>query len=662
MSWSLAIDFGTTHTAAAVASDGKIHRLEFDDGQARIPSLIWIGEDGTVYVGKAAQRQRGIAPHRMINEPKSDLGVHSTITVEGRDHPTAELVGELLKSVVEEAIRRYGGRPREIRLTHPAGWGPDRIAALKSAAAAAGITDPVLVPEPEAAAFALATQLQPGQKLAVYDFGGGTFDTAVLERTKAGFALSGVPGGREIGGERFDDRLLTYLGKSISYDYSEQWEQLRKGESTSAKRKAADLRAEVREAKEELSRYESQHIKLPFEDADPVLISRPEFEELIEDDVEATFELLEQTIADANLSADQLQGIYLTGGSSRIRLVENIGRRRYGDRLVTRDDPKMVVALGALGWEPGERKGPPPPPKRKSDGGGKPVKVPPERTVEAPDGGSAKTGVIEPPEGSTAERTVTIGALAVLVAMAVGSFLPFVQGANYWEYFEGASPLIFIQIVATYLLLPLIALGAYRLLAARPMAAAITMAAFAGVAVYDLIDLPGLRGYDYDSGIGAVILTLGSATALGLLLYVARQADLRLPLREVDPPRKVLPSAAAGLGAVLLVAAIAGSWDEALGIDKAYWSALLALVLISATALVVSRTTASALSLAVTSFATFWWFVPVGSFFSDYAEADSTALLALGGSVLCLASCLATIAWSWPVSWSRRATDSRPPA
>src|SRR5262249_13814418 len=148
--------------------------------------------------------------------------------------------------------RQQGERtPADIRLTHPAGWSDTRLAVLKDAAERAGLPAAAMVPEPVAAAIRIAFQATaPGQQIAVYDFGGGTFDAAVLRRTYHAFEVPGPPAGRDpLGGEDIDERIIDYVGELVGEEQSEKWQQIRKPADVIWRRAAAGLHAEVQRAK-----------------------------------------------------------------------------------------------------------------------------------------------------------------------------------------------------------------------------------------------------------------------------------------------------------------------------------------------------------------------------------------------------------------------------
>jgi hypothetical protein len=268
-----------------------------------------------------------------------------------------DVIAAILRQVVNEALSLSGGEPpTEIRLTHPARWGQTRLEKFGQAAAAAGIENPRFVPEPVAAAVHFATErLSTGEHVAVYDLGGGTFDTAILERTEESFVVVGRPGGdEELGGEDFDDLLYRHLGEQLDGD---TWYTLRN--STGPGERAwpqanRELLRHAKQAKEGLSRHSQYEFYLPQPIDHEFLATAQEFERLIGPTLRGTGAELERTILAAGLQPAALEAIYLAGGSSRIPLVGRIIQERLGVVPNQLDDPKAVIALGAarLGASP----------------------------------------------------------------------------------------------------------------------------------------------------------------------------------------------------------------------------------------------------------------------------------------------------------------------
>jgi actin-like ATPase involved in cell morphogenesis len=350
--WRLGIDFGTSYTVAAVAADGAVNVVDVEsNGRDRIPSSVFLTEDGQLLVGSAAQHQAVFAPERYEPTPKRLLN-EGSVFLGDRMVPVAELAAAMLLRVYTEACRQQGERaPEVIRLTHPADWGETRLVVLREAVERAGLSEVTLVPEPVAAAVRIAFRAtSPGQQIAVYDFGGGTFDAAILRRTHGDFEVAGPPAGRDpLGGEDIDARIVDYLGGLLSVDHADEWRQLRNPGDVNWRRAAAGLRGEVQRAKETLSEVGACQLWVPGLDCD-VQLTRAELDEMITADVEATVDTFEVALRDAEVGAEQLAGLYLVGGSSRIPLVASTLWRRLGVRPMVQDNPKSVVAMGAAGW------------------------------------------------------------------------------------------------------------------------------------------------------------------------------------------------------------------------------------------------------------------------------------------------------------------------
>jgi hypothetical protein len=261
-----------------------------------------------------------------------------------------DVIAAILREVVNEALSLSGGEaPEEIRLTHPARWGRRRLEKLGLAAAMAGIENPTFVPEPVAAAVHFASErLSVGEHVAVYDLGGGTFDTAVLERTEEAFRVIGQPGGdEELGGEDFDDLLYRHLGEQLDGD---TWARLRHNAGPGERawpQANRELLRHARRAKEGLSRQSEHEFYMPQPIDREFRATASEFERLIGPSVRGTAAELERTILAAGLKPTELEAIFLAGGSSRIPLVGRIIQERLGVVPNQLDDPKAVIALGA---------------------------------------------------------------------------------------------------------------------------------------------------------------------------------------------------------------------------------------------------------------------------------------------------------------------------
>ncbi|PPK66420.1 Hsp70 family protein [Actinokineospora auranticolor] len=366
--WSLGVDLGTSFTSGAVATADRVEVLEVA-GERRIPSTVLLDGSGKLLAGGVAQRMVGRSPDRAERNPKRYVG-RRPMVLGGELITAQQALGALLGQYVDAARARFdGSAPSVLVLTHPVAWSEAQRTVLGEVAELVLPGVPVeLVAEPVAAAVHYgATYGHPrsgdGQdSVAVYDLGGGTFDTAVLSFTESGFTVVGAPAGDpEISGETFDERVFHHFGEQLSALNPQWWEQV----STSGDRRwlaaATDLLTDARLAKESLSEHDDAGQYVVGADAD-VRITRPEFEALIADDVARTTALLAKSLAESGRSPEQLRGVFLTGGASRIRLVEETLRASYNDLVRTVHDPKAVVSLGAARWAQRSLKPAPPTP------------------------------------------------------------------------------------------------------------------------------------------------------------------------------------------------------------------------------------------------------------------------------------------------------------
>ena len=347
--------------------------------------------DGTVFVGQEAERQAAIDPARYEPNPKrrideGELLLGNTVLA------VADVVRAVLARVLTEAGRLAGGATvDELVLTHPADWGAVRTGVLHRAAR--GLAGRVLlVPEPVAAALFYLRQVAPagpvgadGATLAVLDLGGGTVDASVVQRWAArppGFTVLAGRGDATFGGADVDQALLEHIGAVVTATDPPAWRALVEGRELPDRRRRRVLRADVRTAKETLSRHPYADVPLPppFPDAH---LTRADLERLVGDRLCAAVGLLAVALREAGV--DRPAGVFLVGGSSRIPMVARLVHERLGIVPVTLDQPETVVARGALGVSAGSRRTPGavrtvppgrPPPDRPS-----PDRPPPDRPV-----------------------------------------------------------------------------------------------------------------------------------------------------------------------------------------------------------------------------------------------------------------------------------------
>ena len=211
MAYSVGIDLGTTYSAAATARGDRVEIFQLGERAATIPSIVVLRADGEVLTGDAAERRSLGEPTRTAREFKRRLGDPTPIILGGTPYGAEALLAHLLRAIVARVSTQLGSPPDSIVVTHPASYGAYKIDLLEQAIRQADIANVTLLTEPEAAAIHYAGQerVPAGAVIAVYDFGGGTFDATILRKTEDGFEQLGRPEGMErLGGIDFDEALF----------------------------------------------------------------------------------------------------------------------------------------------------------------------------------------------------------------------------------------------------------------------------------------------------------------------------------------------------------------------------------------------------------------------------------------------------------------------
>ncbi|BFU44271.1 Hsp70 family protein [Krasilnikovia sp. MM14-A1004] len=343
--YGLGVDLGTTYTAAAVRRTDGVDVLRLGARRPEVPSIVYLPGDGPVLVGEPAARRGETDPGRMVREFKRRLGDPVPLLVGGAPYSAHALMARQLGHIVDAATASEDAPPASVVVTCPANWGPYKRDLLRQAARLADLETVELRTEPEAAAvqFASGERVAPGEIVAVYDLGGGTFDAAVLRRTATGFELLGEPEGIEqLGGIDFDeavfDHVLAILGDAA----------LSIADDPDARAALARLRRDCVEAKEALS--EDTEVLVPV--ALPglhtrVRLTRREFEAMIFPALEETVGAMRRALRSAGVPADRLRSILLSGGSSRIPLVTQVLGSTFGCPTALDPQPEHSIALGA---------------------------------------------------------------------------------------------------------------------------------------------------------------------------------------------------------------------------------------------------------------------------------------------------------------------------
>ncbi|MEW1806653.1 Hsp70 family protein [Pseudarthrobacter sp. NPDC080039] len=352
MSYALAVDVGTSFTAAAVV---RFHKgaspvpesLPLGSRGASVPSVLYFPEEGAVLVGEAAERRGLDSPERVVREFKRRIGDDVPIILGTLALQPEEVFATMARWVADRAAEREGGPPSALFLTHPAAWGIHRLSVIRDALAAHGLENITLLPEPEAAALHYASQVRvdEGSTIAVYDLGGGTFDTAVLRKSGSSrFDLMGRPEGIEdLGGADFDAAVFGYVAAHTGTALNDL-----DPTDPAVLGALARLRRECVEAKEALSVDSEANIPVFLPGVhQQVRLVRSEFEALIDEPLRETVEALQHSLSQLHLEPADLSTVLLIGGSSRIPLVAELVSERLDRPIAVDADPKSSICLGA---------------------------------------------------------------------------------------------------------------------------------------------------------------------------------------------------------------------------------------------------------------------------------------------------------------------------
>ncbi|WP_433219896.1 Hsp70 family protein [Dactylosporangium sp. CS-047395] len=353
-SFALAVDYGTSNTVAILRwPDGKTRPLLFD-GSPLLPSAVYAMVDGHLATGRDALNSAKLDPVRFEPNPKRHVD-EPELLLGDATVPVVAAVGATLQRVADEARHVSGQAVREIVLTHPAEWGATRRTVLVEAARRAGFQAPRLVPEPVAAGLyftaVLGQKVPPGSCVVVYDLGAGTFDASVVRRTAGGFETLAYHGLDDVGGVDLDELVVQQIGGVVATGHPEAWDRLSTPRTASDRRSARALRDDARMLKERLSRESSAGLLVPILDRD-LHVTREELELGARPLIAQTVAVTTATIAASRVPREQIAGLFLVGGSTRMPLVATELHRATGITPTVLDQPELVVAEGALVTDP----------------------------------------------------------------------------------------------------------------------------------------------------------------------------------------------------------------------------------------------------------------------------------------------------------------------
>lgn len=352
----LGIDLGTSLCSAAVIEDGKAVPLRIGTAASLLigdsycmPSSVFVEESGGFLLGQAADNSRMKNPVRYRKEFKRDLGASEPYHIGDMELMPEDLYRELLKYFRITAEERLGGNIERVIITHPANYAGYKKELIKKAALMSGFSQVELIDEPTAAAvyYASKEKVEIGEKILVYDLGGGTFDVSLIEKSEKGFIPLTAPLGIErCGGVDFQRKIY----EDIIDNFSDEIRPMLTSGTIGARQFAFMLEAECIKIKHHLSTTDKAEavINLPgsFE-FKTYEITREKFESMIIDDIEATCAKIQDIVKNADIKMKDINKILLVGGSSRIPYIEEMVSKITGKSVSKDADTELVVALGA---------------------------------------------------------------------------------------------------------------------------------------------------------------------------------------------------------------------------------------------------------------------------------------------------------------------------
>lgn len=364
----IGIDLGTTNSVVAVMEQGQAKIIPNAEGARTTPSVVAFTKDGDVLVGAAARRQAVTNPENTIYSAKRFIGTTfkersdegdrlpykvkegkggmTVFEIGGKDYTPPEISAKVLSKLKQAAEDYLGESVTEAVITVPAYFNDSQRQATKDAGKIAGLDVKRIVNEPTAAALAYGLDKKVSEKIAVYDFGGGTFDISILEVDENVVQVLATGGNNHLGGDNIDEELIRYLLDSFKSDT---------GIDISRDPMAMQrLREAAEKAKIELSSAQTTEINLPFLTADQtgpkhlnLSLSRSKFEQLIGDIVAKTVEPCRSVMKDAGLTSSDIDEVILVGGSTRIPLVQQKVKDFFNKDPNKTVNPDEVVAIGA---------------------------------------------------------------------------------------------------------------------------------------------------------------------------------------------------------------------------------------------------------------------------------------------------------------------------
>src|SRR2546422_3301843 len=363
----IGIDLGTTNSVVAVMEGGEPVIITNREGNRLSPSVVAFTKDGERLVGQIARRQAVTNPEKTVYSIKRFMGRHYAevkeeitmvpykvvakngdvwIRIDDKEYAPPEVSALVLQKLKEAAEDYLGEKVTEAVITVPAYFNDSQRQATKDAGRIAGLDVLRIINEPTAAALAYGLDKKKDETIAVYDFGGGTFDISILEVGEGVVEVKSTNGDTHLGGDNLDQRIIDWIIDEFKKD---------QGIDLSKHKMALQrLKEAAEKAKMELSTVQETEITLPFITADAtgpkhmnLKLTRSKFEALVDDILQRTIGPCKQALQDAGVKPSDIDEVVLVGGSTRIPKVQQIVRELFGKEPPKGVNPDEVVAVGA---------------------------------------------------------------------------------------------------------------------------------------------------------------------------------------------------------------------------------------------------------------------------------------------------------------------------
>src|SRR5712672_543551 len=369
MSKIIGIDLGTTNSVVAVMEGGEPVVINNSEGGRTTPSVVAFAKDGSRLVGQVAKRQAVTNPENTIYSIKRFMGRrYSEVSEEkkqvpykvqgtgaggdvrigagGKEWSPPEISAMILQKMKQSAEDYLGQKVEKAVITVPAYFNDAQRQATKDAGKIAGLEVMRIVNEPTAAALAYGLDKKKDETIAVFDFGGGTFDISILEVGDGVVEVKSTNGDTHLGGDDIDHILMDWLTAEFKKDQG-----IDLGKDRMALQR---LKESAEKAKMELSTVMETDINLPFITADQtgpkhlqIKLSRAKLEQLVDDLLQRTMAPVKQALADAGVDPSKIDEVVLVGGSTRMPKVQQLVREYFGKEPHKGVNPDEVVAVGA---------------------------------------------------------------------------------------------------------------------------------------------------------------------------------------------------------------------------------------------------------------------------------------------------------------------------